>query len=210
MLTAEKLKAMHVPETLLEALTETFEKFDINTPERQAAFIGQCSHESANFTKAQENLNYKDAALMALFGRHRISEADCHKYGRNDATGQKADQDAIANHIYGGEFGLKNLGNTQEGDGARFKGRGYIQLTGRANYAKAGEALGVDLCADPNLVATPRYAMLTAGWFWKTHGCNEAADTLDAKLVTKKVNGGDLGLADRIAHTQQALDVLVA
>ena len=179
-----------------DALQATCEKYDINTPERVAGFVAQCAHESGMFKSVSENLNYKVDALMKLFGRHRISEADCQKYGRIDGT-QQADQTGIANTIYGGEYGKKNLGNTEPGDGYAYRGRGLIQLTGRANYKKASDSIGVDLIANPDLVATPEYAAMTAGWFWSANGLNALADAKDILGMTKKVNGGTIGLDHR-------------
>jgi len=102
------------------------------------------------------------------------------------------------------------MGNRDEasGDGYRFRGRGCIQLTGHANYFHAGQALGVDFVLNPDLVATPRYAAMTAGWFWSTHGCNPLAENADWVALTKKINGGTIGLDDRIKHTQEAISVL--
>jgi putative chitinase len=102
------------------------------------------------------------------------------------------------------------MGNRDEqsGDGYRFRGRGCIQLTGSANYFHAGQALGIDFMSDPDQVATPKFAALTAGWFWSTHGCNELADRGDWTALTKKINGGVIGLADRVKHTNEALAVL--
>jgi putative chitinase len=120
----------------------------------------------------------------------------------------------IANMVYANRMGNRD---ESSGDGYRFRGRGCIQLTGHANYFHAGKALGIDFVMEPDLVSTPKYAALTAGWFWSTHGCNQAADTglpLDTNnqmtwgQLTKKINGGTIGLADRIAHTNQALSVL--
>jgi putative chitinase len=115
------------------------EKYGINTPLRMAHFLAQTAHESGEFKVVEENLNYKTTALTAMFGS-RITAEQAGKVGRNDATGQKADQAAIANIIYGGAWGAKNLGNTEEGDGTKFKGRGVIQLTGRANYTAFAKA----------------------------------------------------------------------
>jgi len=102
----------------------------------------------------------------------------------------------------------QDIGNSQPGDGFRFRGRGWIQTTGRANYQRTGEALGVDLIMQPELVATPQYAALTAGWFWNTHKLNQYADSQDYKTMTKKINGGFIGLEDRIKHINHALSVL--
>lgn len=178
------------------SLQATCDRFEINTPERIAGFVAQCAHESGMFKSVSEGLNYKVEALKALFGRHRISEEDCNKYGRIDGK-QPADQAGIANAIYGGEFGKKNLGNTEYGDGYAYRGRGLIQLTGKANYKKAGDSLGVDLVANPDLVATPEYAALTAGWFWSANNLNALADAKDLLGMTKKVNGGTIGIEHR-------------
>jgi predicted chitinase len=100
--------------------------------------------------------------------------------------------------------GRKSLGNTLAGDGSRFKGRGPIQLTGRANYRTAGQALGVDLESNPRLAATPEVGFRVAGWFWRSHGLNELADIGDMRTITKRINGGLSGLADRLHHYQRA------
>lgn len=210
MITAEQLKELKIDEQWLEPLIEAFHRYEINTPLRMAAFIGQCAHESGNFKTLQENLNYKAEALMKMFGRSRISEADCMRLGRRDDIKQKADQDGIANVIYGGAFGLKNLGNTEFGDGSKYKGRGLIQLTGKANYTQAGDALMVDLINNPELVSQPKYAALTAGWFWNRAKLNAFADAKDYTAMTKKINGGTIGLEDRIKHINHALEVLGA
>jgi putative chitinase len=189
----EQLLAMHID----ASLAETFERFEINTPARQAAFIGQCSHESGNFKTLQENLNYSAKGLHATWPARFPSEEAAMPYNRNP--------EKIANKVYGGRMGN---GDEASGEGWRYHGRGLIQLTGKANYQAAGEALGADLVADPNIVATPRFAALTAGWFWKTHGLNELADKADYTAITKRINGGTLGLDDRIAHTHQALEIL--
>ena len=204
----EQLRALGIDEKWLEPLNATFEKFEINTPKRQAAFIGQCAHESNNFNVLEEGLNYKAEALMALFSRARISEEDCKKYGRT--ADHPANQVEIANHIYGGEWGKKNLGNTELGDGSKFHGRGLIQLTGRANYEKCGNAIGTDLLSNPNALLEPLYAVLSAGWFWSTKGLNSIADTWDTVTITKKINGGTIGLDDRVMKSNKALEVLTS
>jgi putative chitinase len=210
MITSEQVRELGLFADWLDPLNEVFTRFEINTPERMAAFVGQCAHESDNFKVLQENLNYKADALMKLFGRSRISEADCMRLGRRDDIKQKADQDGIANVIYGGAFGLKNLGNTEFGDGAKYKGRGLIQLTGKANYIQAGDALGVDLINNPEFVSQPKYAALTAGWFWSHGELNTLADAGDIEGMTKKINGGTIGLEERKKHIAHALEVLGA
>lgn len=181
----------------LDALNETMERFEINTPQRIAGFLSQIGHESAHLTALSENLNYRVEALAAVFGRSRISEEDAKAFGRNDATGQKANQEQIANRVYGGQWGAINLGNTQEGDGWRFRGRGLKQLTGRFNYQRCGEGLGVDLISDPDLLLTPEYAAASAGWFWNNKGCSRYADAGDIVGLTKVINGGTNGLTSR-------------
>lgn len=210
MITAVQVEKLGLFADWLDPLNEAFARYDINTPQRMAAFIGQCAHESGNFKTLQENLNYKAEALMKLFGRSRISEADCMRLGRRDDIKQKADQDGIANVIYGGDFGRKNLGNTEFGDGAKYKGRGLIQLTGKANYTQAGDSLGVDLINNPEFVSQPKYAALTAGWFWNRGKLNAFADAGDIEGMTKKINGGLIGLEDRKKHIAHALEVLGA
>lgn len=165
-----------------------------------AHWLGQMFVESAGFTTREENLNYSVDGLLKMFGRHRISEADARKFGR--ASGRPAHQNAIANIIYGGEWGRKNLGNTEPGDGWRFRGGGEKQITGRANYREAGHEHDPDtLRTDP--VASARAA---ANFFVK-HGCIAPALRDDVKAVTLKVNGGTNGLDARIAATAAAKKV---
>jgi putative chitinase len=113
----------------------------------------------------------------------------------------------IANMVYASRMGNRD---ESSGDGYRFRGRGCIQLTGHDNYYHAGKALGVDFVANPDLVATPQYAALTAGWFWATHGCNRLAEIKDWTGLTKKINGGTIGLADRVSHTELAMGIIEA
>lgn len=198
-MTPEQLTKLHIDPKWAPHLAETFERFEINTPARQAAFIGQCSHESANFKTLQENLNYSAESLHRVWPSRFPTVEAAQPYHRNP--------EKIANKVYSSRMGN---GDEASGDGWRYHGRGLIQLTGRANYKYAGDALGVDLVADPNLVANERYASLTAGWFWKTHGLNELADKHDNVAITKRINGGTIGLDDRVAHTNQAMAVMTA
>jgi putative chitinase len=197
-MTSEQLaQALHMTaakaEEWIEAINQTFETFGIETPEQQASFLGQCGHESNGFTALSENLNYKAESLCKVWPKRFPTLEAAQPYNRNP--------EAIANHVYAGRMGN---GDEESGDGFAFRGRGLIQLTGRANYRACGEALGVDLESDPDLVATPQFAALSAGWFWSTHGLNNIAE--DIVAVTKKINGGTLGLDDRVARTQRALD----
>ena len=197
MLTAEKLEKLHIGSQWLDGLNETFERFGIDTPKKQAAFIGQCGHECGNFKILEENLNYRAATLMKLWPKRFPTLEVANAYEKNPKK--------IANMVYSGRMGNRD---ESSGDGYRFRGRGCIQLTGHANYFHAGKALGIDLVMQPDLVATPKYAALTAGWFWSTHGCNDIAERGDWTQLTKKINGGTIGLDDRIKHINHALEVL--
>ena len=197
MVNAEQLQKLHIGADWVDALNETFSRFNITTNNQKAMFIGQCGHECGNFRILEENLNYKAATLMRLWPRRFPTLEKANEYSGNAKK--------IANSVYS-----LRMGNRDEtsGDGYRFRGRGCIQLTGHSNYFHAGKALGVDFVMEPDLVATPKFAALTAGWFWSTHNCNAPADALDFTKVTKIINGGTIGLDDRIKHTQQALAVL--
>jgi len=188
------------------ALVAACKEFEINTPKRIAGFLSQTAHESAQFSVIKENLNYKAQALIALFGS-RITAAQAANVGRDDMTKKAANQEGIANIIYGGVWGSKNLGNTNEGDGWKFRGRGLIQLTGRSNYTRCGQGLGIDLTKDPSYLETPEGAARSAAWFWKSRGLNEVADTGDVVKMTKLVNGGNFGLTDREHHYHEILGV---
>jgi putative chitinase len=190
-----QLLALGIDGKWLEPLQETFEKYQINTPKRQACFIGQCMHESGGFKFLKENLNYSAKALMATWPS-RFPDMDmAEKYERQP--------EKIANKVYSGR-----MGNTEDGDGAKFIGRGLIQLTGKDNYKAFGEAIGEDLVANPQLVEQPRYAALSAGWFWNKRGLNALADAMDITTLTVRINGGKIGIEDRIAKINKALDIL--
>jgi putative chitinase len=176
----------------IDAINLTFETFAIDTPEQQAAFLGQCSHESNGFTALVENLNYKADSLCKVWPKRFPSLEFAMQYNRQP--------EKIANHVYANRMGN---GDEDSGDGFAYRGRGLIQLTGRDNYKACGEILGMDLEENPELVSTPQYAALSAGWFWHTHNLNQIASDITA--VTKKINGGTIGLDDRIARTEQAL-----
>lgn len=197
MVNAEILAKLHIGEQWVDALNETFAKFEIKTPVRQAAFIGQCGHECGNFRILEENLNYRAEALMKLWPKRFPTRDVAEPYARNPKK--------IANKVYANRMGNRDEAS---GDGYRFRGRGCIQLTGHANYFHAGSALDVDFVMEPDLVATPKYAAMTAGWFWSTHKCNALADAKDWTGLTRKINGGTIGLADRIKHIEHALSVL--
>jgi putative chitinase len=184
----------------LEPLKETFEKYQINTPKRQACFLGQTMHESGSFKFTRENLNYSAKALMATWPSRFP--------GLDTAMQYERQPEKIANKVYSGR-----MGNTEDGDGAKYIGRGLIQVTGKENYTHCGEALGVDLVSNPQLLEEPRYAALSAGWFWNKKGLNALADegTKDSfEVMTKRINGGLLGLDDRKSKMIEALKALGA
>ena len=197
MVNAEQLQRLHIGAEWVDALNETFSRFNITTNNQKAMFIGQCSHESGNFKMLQENLNYKAATLMKLWPKRFPTLEVANQYAGNAR--------AIANKVYADRMGNRDEAS---GDGYRFRGKGLVQLTGHSNHFHAGKALGIDFVMQPDLVATPKYAALTAGWFWDTHKLNPPADALDYQKVTRIINGGTIGLDDRIKHVQQALAVL--
>jgi putative chitinase len=199
MVTAEQLAKLHISAEWVEPLNDTFLKFGIDTPKRQAAFIAQCGHESGGFKLLSENLNYRAETLCKLWPKRFPTLEFAKQFERNPRK--------IANSVYANRMGNRDEAS---GDGYRFRGRGCIQLTGHSGYYHAGQALGVDFVMNPDLVATPKYAVLTAGWFWSTHGCNELADAANWTGLTKRINGGTIGLNERISHTVHAMAVIDA
>jgi putative chitinase len=197
MVSKEQLAKLHIGEQWVDALNETFARFNILTPIQQASFIGQCGHECGNFKVLEENLNYRAETLMKLWKSRFPTIEVANEYARNPKK--------IANKVYASRMGNRD---ESSGDGYRFRGRGCIQLTGHANYFHAGNACGEDFVMNPDLVATPKYAAMTAGWFWNTHKLNQYADIKDFTMMTKKINGGTIGLNDRIKHINHALEVL--
>ena len=196
MVTAQQLKRLKISEVWEPALNNTFERFGISTIRQQAAFIGQCGHECNNFRTLEENLNYRPATLMRIWSS---------RFPTMEEATRLSGPRAIANRVYANRMGNRD---EKSGDGYRFRGRGCIQLTGYANYFHAGNALGVDLVQDPDLVATPEYAALTAGWFWSTHNCNALSEAANWTALTRKINGGTIGLKERVAHIEEAIHVL--
>jgi putative chitinase len=196
MISAEKLQKLGIEAHWSEPLTTTFTSFGIDDVKKQAAFIGQCSHECGHFKKLEENLNYSAETLQKLFG-HKFKPGEIEVYAHH--------AEKIANRIYGGRGGNRD---ESSGDGWKFHGRGLIQLTLHDNYWHFGKAINQDLVAHPELVATPMYAALSAGWFWKTHGCNELAEAQNWEGLTKRINGGLIGLEDRVRLIHQAVAVL--
>lgn len=196
---SEQLQKLGIDPKWLEPLNKTFEKYEINTPTRQAAFIGQCGHESANFKTLEENLNYSAKGLMATWPSRFPTIEIASQFERNP--------EKIANKVYGGRA---DLGNTEDGDGWRFHGRGLIQLTGRSNYTVCGLALDRPFAEQPELVLEPENACLSAGWFFNKRGLNALADAEDWTTMTKRINGGTIGLQDRINKIHKAMDILGA
>jgi putative chitinase len=189
-----KLKG-HVPDAVIAQIPEVMEKFQINTPLRLCHFLAQCGHESGNFKAVNENLNYGAKGLLGLFKKYFPTEAKAKEYERKP--------EKIANLIYGGRMGN---GPEASGEGYKFRGRGYIQLTGKDNYSAFDKVVAEDVVANPDLVAT-KYPLLSAAWFWNSRKLNELADkgATDAEVtsITKKVNGGTIGLEDRIKHFKE-------
>ena len=179
-------------------------KYGIQSTVEKAHFLGQIHHESAGFKNALENMNYSTTALISKFGRHRITVEQAERYGRR--TGQSANQEMIANILYGGEWGAENLGNTEPGDGWRFRGRGDKQLTGRANVTAYSRAAYGDgrVIQDPTMLERWPDQTLSAGWFWQWKNCG-AVVPLGVRAVTLRINGGLNGLADREQQTERAL-----
>lgn len=202
MVSPDQLKQMHIDPSLADAFNETFERFGILTPLQQASWIGQCGHECGNFKIMEENLNYRAATLLKLFPR---TPKRAWGFTPEEAAAYEKQPKKIANRIYGNRMGNRDEAS---GDGWRFRGSGFLQLTGHSNFYHAGKALGEDFVMNPELVRTPKYAAQTAGWFWQTHKLNQIADGRDFVTMTKRINGGTIGLDDRIKHINQALAVL--
>lgn len=190
----EKLKG-HVPDTVIAQIPNVMQNFGVNTPLRLAHFLAQCGHESGGFRLTQENLNYSAKGLMGIFKKYFPTQALADAYARKP--------EKIANRVYGGRMGN---GVEASGEGFKFRGRGYIQLTGKSNYAAFDLAVEDDILANPDLVST-KHALASAAWFWKKNGLNLIADTgSSAEVVTKitkRVNGGTIGLPDRIKHFKE-------
>jgi putative chitinase len=194
-MTYDQLDKLGIDHKWLAPLEATFAKYNISTSIRQAAFIGQCSHESGNFKILQENLNYSAEGLMKTWPSRFPTKEIADQYARQPGK--------IAGKVYNGR-----LGNTSEEEAAKYLGRGLIQLTGKENYANCGSGIGVDLLSNPDLLTNPQYATLSAGWFWGKRGLNSLADTQDIETMTRRINGGLIGLDDRRAKISKALSVL--
>ena len=179
-----------------DALSSILPTYEIDSPQRVAAFIAQCTHESGGFKRLKENLNYKAESLRRVFPKYFTSDALAQEYAHK--------QEQIANRVYGGRMGN---GDESSGDGFRYCGRGLIQLTGRNNYTKFAESIGMAVEEVPALLETFEGAVKSACWFWKTNNLNQYADAGDILTMTKRINGGTIGLEDRIKHYNHALEV---
>ena len=202
MLTLEQLKQI-IPgnpyvEQWCDALNKLLPDYEINTPQRIAAFLAQCAHESANFTALQENLNYKAASLSRVWPS-RFPPGIAEQYAHNP--------EKIANRAYCDRMGN---GNEASGDGWRYCGRGLIQLTGKDNYTDFADSIGVTPEEVSEYLGTFEGAAQSACWFWESNNLNRFADVGDIKGLTKAINGGYIGLEDREKHYGHALHVLGA
>lgn len=199
------------PDKWLDVIIQTCEEFEINTPQRVAAFLAQTSHESAGYTMLEENLNYSDVTMAAVWPqRFAVQEPDPNRPGKTRAKKDEKGKnipnafakalhrkpEAIANAVYSNRMGN---GTIESGEGWLYRGRGLKQLTGKDNYSRCGAALGVDLVENPDLLLEPMYAARSAGWFWRTNNLSSFADAGDIKGMTKKINGGLIGYEQRQA-----------
>lgn len=173
---------------LCAALEEAFSKFQINTPQRKAHFLAQILHESAHLSTFEESLYYRWTTLMKVFKKYFPTETSARSYEKQP---QK-----IANRVYANRMGN---GNEASGDGWKYRGRGSLQITGKDNYRAVSKGIGVDFVSNPDPLKSDKYAILSAGWWWKNRGLNELADISkdDVTAITKKVNGGINGLRER-------------
>lgn len=171
--------------------------YDINTPQRVAAFVAQCAHESAGFKFLKENLNYRAASLRKVFPKYFPDDAIAARYAGKP--------EMIANRVYGGRMGN---GPEESGDGFRYCGRGLIQLTGKINYNNFAMSIETPVEEIPDYLQTFEGAVQSACWFWETNNLNKWADSGDIKELTRRINGGYIGLEDRIKHYNHALHVL--
>jgi putative chitinase len=195
----EKLKG-HIPDAVISMIPAVAQKFQIDSALRLAHFLAQCGHESGGFRLTKENLNYSAKGLNGIFKKYFPTLESALPYERKP--------EKIANKVYGGRMGN---GPEASGDGAKFCGRGYIQLTGKDNYTAFGKSIGEDVCANPQVVAE-KYALLSAAWFFNKNGLHKMADGGASDTVvtsiTKRVNGGTIGLPDRIKHFKEYYQLL--
>jgi putative chitinase len=195
----DKLKG-HIPDTVLAQIPDTAAKFNITNPLRLAHFLAQCGHESGGWKATSENLNYSSKGLMGIFGKYFPTLALAEQYARKP--------EAIASKVYGGRMGN---GPEATKEGFKFRGRGYIQLTGKDNYKAFDAFVPEEIINNPDLVAT-KYPLMSAAWFFNKNGlwaiCDKGADQGTVTAVTKRVNGGTIGLPDRIKHFNEYYNLL--
>jgi putative chitinase len=194
----EKLKG-HIPDSVIAQIPDTAQKFNITTPLRLAHFLAQCGHESGGFKHIQENLNYSADGLKKIFPKYFLGNL-AESYARNP--------EKIASKVYGGRMGN---GDETTKEGYKFRGRGYIQLTGKQNYTNFAKFIGEDTVANPDLVAN-KYPLASAAFFFDSNKlwaiCDKGADDATVTAVTKRVNGGVIGLSDRIKHFKEYYSLL--
>ena len=180
-------------------LSNILPEYDIDTPKRVAAFMAQCGHESGGFTLMQENLNYSAKGLVGTFKKYFPTEAHAKPYERKP--------EMIANRVYANRMGN---GDEASGEGWYFRGRGIVQITGKNNYTKCSQSLFESnvLIENPDLLLESEYAIHSACWFWSAARLNELSDIGDMKTMTKRINGGFIGLEDRIHHYNHAIEIL--
>ena len=181
-----------------KALSEALPDYDINSPQRVASFLAQCGHESGGFTAIKENLNYKAESLVRVWPKY-FNASNANDYAHN--------QEKIDNRAYANRMGN---GDEASGDGYRFCGRGLIQLTGRSNYQAFADSIQEDINNLPDYLATFEGCVQSACWFWEANNLNQYADNYDLLTMTKKINGGTLGLDDRTARYKKALQIMGA
>ena len=208
LLTASLLKQIFPkckqPETWVKPLNDALLAYEINTTQRIACFLAQVGHESGGLTVLTENLNYSASRLMSVWPKRFPSLAIATQYERNP--------EKLANNVYANRMGN---GDEKSGDGYRYRGRGLLQLTGKSNYDTVGKSLKLDLLKNPDLLLTPSVAALSAAYYWKSHGCNELADDKtndndneDFIAITKKINGGTIGLKERLESYKTIFNII--
>jgi putative chitinase len=182
-----------------EALCKILPDYEIDTPQRVAAFLAQCAHESGGFRALKENLNYRAETLRKIFPKYFPTDELAQAYANMPNK-----QEAIANRVYANRMGN---GDEQSGDGFRYCGRGLIQLTGKSNYTRFAESLDIPVEEASEFLSTFEGAVQSAAWFWESNNLNQYADSGDILTMTKRINGGTIGLEDRKKHYEHALHV---
>lgn len=183
----------------LDPLNAALNEFEINTPLREAAFLAQIAHESGNFLRLVENLNYSAKRLTQVWPKRFPTLEKAQPYANNP--------EKLANFTYANRNGN---GPEASGDGWKYRGRGFIQITGRANYQSCSNGLGADFVGEPDLLAQPEFAFRSAGWYWDSRGLNPLADNGDLKTITIRINGGTVGLAERLSLYNKIKSILGA